>query len=151
MENPHEATTSQASVERLKVVEITRGKNPVTRLVGRYEFDDLKTDGPVACTWRLQSEPVSLTVYGQVQGVMRLECVRCLEPYALPVALEVQERYVFQDSLAGREKERELQSADFYEVVDEEGELDLKDLAHQFLILESLEHPNCERPECGFA
>ena len=151
MENPQDATASENSVERLKVVVATRGKNPVTRLVGCYEFEDLKTDGPVSCDWRFQSELVGLTVHGKIQGVMKLECGRCLEPYDVLVNLEVHERYVFEGSLTRQEKERELQSDDFYEVVDEEGELDLKDLAFQFLTLESLSHPHCERPECGFA
>jgi uncharacterized metal-binding protein YceD (DUF177 family) len=150
MENPQDATASENSLERVKVVAATRGKNPVTRLEGSYEFEDLKTDGPVFCDWRFQPELVGLTVHGRIQGVMKLECDRCLEPYTVPVSLEVHERYVFKSSLTRQEKERELQSDDFYEVVDEEGELDLKDLAFQFLTLESLGHPHCERPECGF-
>ena len=86
-----------------------------------------------------------------MQGCLVLECARCLEPYPVPVDLRIDERFVYEDSLASREKERELQSDDFYETLDEAGELDLKDLAHQFLILESLNHPNCQRPECRFA
>lgn len=151
MENPHDVTRTQPSVERIKVTEVTRGKNPTQRVTGCYEFDDLKTEGAITCNWRLQPELVGLSVHGNINGTMLLECARCLEPYQVPIALEIHERYVFSDSLASSEKERELQADDFYETVDEEGELDLKDLAHQFLILESIEHPNCERPECRFA
>ncbi|WP_373532264.1 DUF177 domain-containing protein [Vampirovibrio sp.] len=151
MENSQDAINAKNSVERLKVVAATRGTNPITRVEGNYEFENLKTEGPVSCHWRFQSELVGLTVRGQVNGVMKLECARCLEPYEVPVNLEVHERYVFESSLTRQDKERELQSDDFYEVVDEEGELDLKDLAFQFLTLESLSHPYCERPECGFA
>lgn len=151
MENTHEAASAQPSVERIKVTEVSRGKNPTTRVTGRYEFDDLKTEDLVVCDWRLQPELVGMSVHGSMKGVMLLECARCLEPYQVPVDLEIHERYVFKASLELSEKERELQADDFYETLDEEGYLDLKDLAHQFLILESIEHPNCERPECSFA
>lgn len=148
MDSPHEAASPEQSVERLKVVAVTRGKNPTTRLSGSYEFEDLKTEGPVTCHWRFQPELVGLSVYGDVQGVVTQECARCLEPYQVLLKLDIQERYVFADSLEQAEKERELQADDFYEVLDEEGELDLKDLAHQFLILELANYPNCERPNC---
>ncbi len=151
MENPHEAIPPEASVERLKVIEATRGKNPVSRLAGHYHFDTLKTEEGVSCKWRLQPEPVGLSVHGQVRGVLVLECARCLEPYTLPLELVVDERYVFQASLEQPDKERELHADDFYETLDEDGELDLKDLAYQVLLLELENHPNCERPECRFA
>lgn len=151
MEKPHDVTGAQPSVERIRVVDVTRGMNPTKQVLGHYEFDDLKTTGPIDCNWRLQAEPVGLSVRGEINGVMVLECARCLDSYDLPLNLKIQERYVFNDSLESSDKERELHDDDFYETVDEEGELDLKDLAHQFLILESAEHPNCERPECRFA
>jgi uncharacterized metal-binding protein YceD (DUF177 family) len=151
MEPSPDVPVTAQSVERIKVLEVSRQKHPVTQLEAHYSFADIKTDGPVLCHWRFHKEHVGLTVYGELQGCLLLECARCLEPYQVPVDLQVNERFVFEDSLTSKDKERELQSDDFYEVLDEEGELDLKDLAQQFLILESLNHPNCQRPGCRFA
>lgn len=151
MEPSPDAPANVQSFERVKVLDVSRQKHPVTDLQGQYHFADIKTDGSVQCHWRFHKEHVGLTVSGEIKGSLILECARCLEPYQVPFDLQVDERFVFEESLTSKDKERELQSDDFYEVLDEEGELDLKDLAQQFLILESLNHPNCERPECRFA
>jgi uncharacterized metal-binding protein YceD (DUF177 family) len=81
---------------------------------------------------------------------MLLECARCLELFPVPVSLELNEHYVFDRFVDPYEKEKELSAEDFYEVVSEEGDLDLSDLAHQFLILEVEEHSLCGRMECHF-
>jgi len=137
--------------ERVKVSDVVRNPKAFSNLQGSYTFEDLKTEGPLACEWSIQPETTGLNIRGHLKGTMELECVRCLEPFPVPVNVELDEHYVFDRYVDTSEKEKELQSEDFYEVVNEEGHLDLKDLAHQFLILEAENQPACGRSECRFA
>lgn len=137
--------------ERVKVNDVVRNPKAFANIPGSYTFEDLKTLGPLACDWSIQPEATGLHIRGKLKGTMELECVRCLEPYSVPVDVELNEQYVFERYVDTSEKEKELQSEDFYEVVNEEGHLDLKDLAHQFLILEAENQPACGRAECRFA
>lgn len=136
------------STELLAIKTFVNSRTPVLHLQGRYLFDDLKTSQPVVCDWKIRQEAAGLSVFGHISGVIQLECARCLEPFDVSVDLELDERYVLDRYVDTTERERELQADDFYEVVDEEGELDLKDLAHQFLIMELAEQSTCGRPEC---
>lgn len=151
MESSSEPSRQVQSADRLKVSDVVRNHKTATRFRGNYTFEDLKTAGDMSCDWSIQSETAGISIHGKLNGIMELECGRCLEPYQVPVNMEIDERYVFGSFVELHEKEKELQSDDFFEVVDEEGELDLKDLVHQFLILESESQPACGRPECRFA
>lgn len=136
------------SAETLAVKTFLNSRTPVLRLQGRYTFDDVTTAESISCTWEIRQEAVGLSVRGHVRGVVTLECARCLEPFDVPVDVALDERYVLNRYVEATEREKELQAEDFFEVVDEEGELDLKDLAHQFLILETTGQTTCGRPEC---
>ncbi len=136
--------------EIVKIGDLRRNRNAPTHYEGIYRYEDLKTIGPVVCDWSLALEAAGFVVHGNLQANVELECVRCLAPVVIPVALQIDERFVFDSFVDRSEKEKELLSDDFYEVVDEEGELDLKDLAHQWLLLESENHPLCGRAECQF-
>ena len=136
--------------ETVKIGDLRRNRNAPTHYEGIYRYEDLKTDGPVVCDWSLALETAGFVVHGSLQATVELECVRCLSPVVSPVVLQIDERFVFDSFVDRSEKEKELLSDDFYEVVDEEGELDLKDLAHQWLLLESDSHPLCGRAECQF-
>lgn len=151
MESSQDISKPQQANERVKVADVVRNPKAFSKIQGHYTYDDLKTQGPIDCDWSVQPEATGLSIYGKIQGTMELECVRCLEPYPVPVDMEIDERYVFDKYVDSYEKEKELQSEDFYEVVNEEGYLDLKDLAHQFLILEAENQPACGREECRFA
>jgi uncharacterized metal-binding protein YceD (DUF177 family) len=150
MEPPQETPPSAAGNERLNIPDLMHNRNAVTRFSSDYLYDDLKTEGPVHCKWSFSPEIAGFSVFGHVAATLTRECVRCLEPYHVPVQVEIEERYVFDRFVARSEKEKELQSEDFYEVIKEDGELDLKDLAHQWLVLESENHSLCGRAECHF-
>lgn len=137
-----------SSVELLAIKTFINSRTSVLRLQGQYTFEDLKTVEPVACSWEIRQEAAGLSVRGQIKATVTLECARCLEPFDVPVIVELDELYVLNRYVDTTERERELQADDFYEVVDEEGELDLKDLAHQFLVMELSEQSSCGRPEC---
>lgn len=151
MESSRETSPSPSTGERVKISEIMHNRNAVTRFPGAYHYEDIKTEGPVACHWSLSPEVAGFSVHGDLSATVVLECMRCLEPYQVPVNLEIDERYVLDSYVDRSEKEKELQSEDFYEVVKEDSELDLKDLAHQWLVMESENHPLCGREECRFS
>jgi uncharacterized metal-binding protein YceD (DUF177 family) len=150
MEPFQEISTPGSTTERVKVSDIVRDQNAVSRFHGDYQFEDLRTDGPVSTEWQAQPETAGLRVQGSVHGALVLDCARCLEPYEVSVDLQIDEHYVFASYVDPYEKEKELSSEDFFEVVNEEGELDLKDLAHQFLVMEAENHSTCGRVECSF-
>lgn len=150
MDPSHDRSGTEVAGKCVKISDVVRNPNLITRQHGDYTYEDLKTSGPVSCDWQLKPETAGLSVHGTVRGTMLLECARCLEPFPVPVSLELDERYVFDRFVDPYEKEKELSAEDFYEVVSEEGELDLSDLAHQFLILEAEDHSLCERMECSF-
>jgi uncharacterized metal-binding protein YceD (DUF177 family) len=151
MESSSETSQPEQTGEFLNISDLMHNRNAVTRFPGAYVYDDLKTEGPVRCDWDFSPEIAGFHVHGQLDAILKLECMRCLEPYQVPVSLEIEERYVFEHYVDRSEKEKELLSEDFYEVVKEDGELDLKDLAHQWLVLESENHPLCGRAECRFS
>lgn len=150
MEMSSESSQPHATVTPLKIVDVTRGRNPIRHLQGHYTFDDLKTSEPIACDWHFSAETTGLKLKGTLSGTLLQECARCLEPFETPVDLTIEEQYVFESFVALDEREKELQSEDFFEVVDEEGVLDLHDLAHQFLVMEADNHPTCGRETCHF-
>jgi len=150
MESSQETPQPELTGNFLNISDLMHNRNAATRFPGVYLFDDLKTQGPVQCNWDFSPEIAGFSLHGNLDAVLDQECVRCLEPYQVPVQLDIEERYVFDSYVDRSEKEKELQSEDFYEVVKEDGELDLKDLAHQWLVLESENHPLCGRAECRF-
>ncbi len=141
------SASQERSSDVLKVSDVAQGRLAL-RFKGQYTFDDLQTADDVECDWQVQPETAGLSVRGDLRGTLQLECARCLAVFPVPVAMTINERYVFNHYVDPYGREKELQVEDFFEVVDEEGELDLKDLAHQFLILESANQSTCGRPEC---
>ncbi|HEY9746845.1 MAG TPA: YceD family protein [Oculatellaceae cyanobacterium] len=146
---PHETFVDAAGILRIKP--FLNSRTSVLRLEDQYVYEDLKTDGPVICEWEIRQETAGLRVHGHVSGTVMLECARCLEEFPVPVAVALDERYVLERYVDTTERERELQAEDFFETIREDGELDLQDLAHQFLILETAEHSVCGRAECSLA
>lgn len=136
--------------ESLDISDLMRNRNALTRFPGVYRFDDIKTQGSVYCDWNFVIEAAGFLVQGELKTTLDQECVRCLEPCIEPLTLHIEERFVLDSFVDRSEKEKELLSEDFYEVVKEDGELDLKDLAHQWLMLQSENNPLCGRAECHF-
>ena len=144
----HSSTSEFADVVKVKTV--LNSRKAALKLQGQYTYDDLKTIGPLHCAWEIRQAATGLAVHGHLMGALALECSRCLAPFQVPVDVQLDEQYVLARYVDESDREKELQAEDFFEVIDEEGELDLKDLAHQFLVLESTEQTTCGQPECSF-
>ncbi len=83
-----------------------------------------------------------IRVYGQVTGALSLECSRCLERFAFPVHLAVDEIYRLGMEAAGRQV---VSEDDSYEV--HEGILDLNPALNDTVMLAVPMKPLC-RPDC---
>ena len=147
--------SSNESTDVLKIADLLRklslSHNAAdTRFQGEYLFEDLPSDGPLHVDWTIQPEAAGLSVHGKLTGVLSLECARCLTPYKVLLDMPIDERYVFSSFTEDFGKEKELLAEDFYETADEEGLLDLKDIARQFLLMEVENHPLCGTADCRF-
>src|SRR5690606_11758888 len=130
-------------MDTVKALDVVQGRQQGVELHGEYRYEDVPTEGTVACDWQLSSGGVRLNVKGRLHARLVLECARCLGSYTVPVDVNIRERYVFDSYVEHGSREREITADDYYETVDEYGELDLKDLAHQFLVMEAEAHQTC--------
>src|SRR5688572_30663795 len=95
MEPSQEISTSALSQDRVKVSDLVRERSGVNRFHGDYRYEDLKTDGAISADWQAQPVTAGVSVQGSLHGSLLLDCARCLEPYTVPVDLQIDERYVF--------------------------------------------------------
>ncbi|MBZ0188384.1 MAG: YceD family protein [Candidatus Obscuribacterales bacterium] len=85
---------------------------------------------------------------GQVTTLLKLTCQTCLRPYFQNLAVEIEEQFSarpFRDgkNLKERERERELTRDDFYELLPEDGFLDIDDIVYQAVTLASPVYCRC--------
>ena len=97
-------------------------------------------------TVRVIRVPGSLLVQGTVESQLRLECVRCLEPFALPITMELEETF----GLPGTSRRQDVTF-----VVGADGWLDLTPLLREqawiAIPMKPLCRSNCKGlcPQCG--
>jgi uncharacterized protein len=124
------------------------------------QFEDVGGDAfrvvsPVALTFDVdRQEPGRYRVTGRVSGELAMACVRCLEPFTMPVAGSFDLRYVPRAENAG-EGEREVGEDDLTTAFYDEDQIDLTELiAEQFHLAVPMK-PLCAEdcnglcPHCG--
>ena len=134
------------SGETVKVSDLLKSPRKDTELDGTYEYDDFK--GEAKCHWRLHVAPAGIDVRGTLRAEVELECGRCLSPFIVPVDADIDERLVFSRFIEPASREQEMRFSDYAEVIDEDSTLDLKDLAHQYLIMELSGEIFCDSDAC---
>ena len=93
-----------------------------------------------------------VSVRGRVRSSARLECVRCLSTFELPLTVDVA---VVADRAGGRVRLEEELEADDYMLFHDGRELDLREQARESLLLELPITPHCREdcrglcPHCG--
>jgi uncharacterized protein len=108
-------------------------------------LDDLEVDYLRGSVQVIRVED-GLFVEGTVEAQLKLECVRCLDPFAFPVTLELAELF----RLSGAEPRPDVIYA-----VDETGEIDLAPLIREYawlaIPMKHLCGPQCKGlcPHCG--
>ncbi len=138
------------STESVKISDLLKSRQSDFALEGHYSYEDMITPGEVNCQWHVHVAAAGVDVKGTIQADVTEECGRCLSPFTVPVHASVDEKFVFRKFIQPYEREQEWKSGDYTEVIDEDSELDLKDLAHQYLIMEVASEPFCERQECTY-
>jgi uncharacterized protein len=86
---------------------------------------------------RISRTPQGLFIEGKFRSVFPLECVRCLEPFDLPIDITLAEMYAYK-------------TIDFTELglyVPEDGNIDLGPIVREYLMLENPLKPLC-KPDC---
>lgn len=103
-----------------------------------YEFDtEIKElDGcRVKADLELKSLGEFIEVTGSVQGVIKLECDRCLNKFDYNLDFDIEETYAKHSLYDEYSQELELQSGQFVTDLNGEKEIDIYDLLYQSVIL----------------
>lgn len=118
----------------------------------RLSFSEsLPVDGavkPVVGDILLSASVGGVRLTGLVTTLLKLTCQSCLRPYFQNLAVEIEEQFSarpFRDgnNLKERERERELTRDDFYELLPEDGLLDIDDVVYQAVTLASPVYCRC--------
>lgn len=140
----------------LDKLENQRGKFAQVYDVSELPLDDeeVRLVEPAEVSGRIRRDGKDVELQGEVHAKVEVVCGRCLQPVALPIAAEFNERFVRAVSWAA-EEQHELQAEDLnIAVFDGEG-IELNDLVREELLLavpvNVLCRENCQGlcPTCG--
>jgi uncharacterized protein len=118
------------------------------------ELQLLAADWPVAveASFGLDRTGDLVSVRGRLRSSARLECVRCLRTFGLPLTADLT---VVADRAGGRGRFEEQLEADDYMMFHDGRQLDLREQAREALLLELPITPHCREdcrglcPRCG--
>jgi uncharacterized metal-binding protein YceD (DUF177 family) len=138
------------ATEKIAIKELVRqGKNSLV-LDEVYQYDDLPAKGPVQVHAELNLNATGLNVRGAFRAQIEEPCDRCYEPYERTLNVPFEERFVYENLTDNYPSggEFELHNEDFYEIVDAEGELDIKDLIYQLIVIAMTTDRVCQKGTC---
>lgn len=137
------------ALETIKLKDLIRAGQKELLVQETYEYEDLPLKEPVQVQAQIRLNTTGVTVLGKFKAVVEEPCDRCYEPFERTLQNSFEERYVYESFIdLAPPSERELRSEDFYETLEPEGDLDLKDLVHQHIILAMSADRICERETC---
>jgi uncharacterized protein len=114
--------------------------------------EDIETVRPLSGSVELMRTSDGILVTGRLQTEVEMTCCRCLKPFSLAVAFDLEEEfYPSVDVLTGAQIKREDADAleeDEATIIDEHHILDLSEVVRQNIILAAPMHPVC-RPDCA--
>lgn len=128
-----------------------------SRLEARATAEELQLSpeqwpGDVEASLGLDRTGDLVSVRGPVRSLARLECVRCLREFDLPLTVDLT---VVADRAGGRHRLEEDLEADDYMMFHDGRQLDLREQARESLLLELPITPHCREdcrglcPRCG--
>ncbi len=79
---------------------------------------------------------LDLNISGNIKAGVVLQCARCLENYVHDLDINVSEDFVNDSVVPDNQKDYELTKREFVEELDENKEVDIKDLIYQSIILD---------------
>jgi uncharacterized protein len=134
---------------------LRQGRTPVELETAAQDLDLPASGwaGPVRGVFEVEKTGEKVTVRGSVAATARLECVRCLTEFDLPVQAPLE---VFAERAgSGRRRDEEALERDDYMKFHDGRLLDLRDDARELLLLELPMVPHCREdcrglcPRCG--
>jgi uncharacterized protein len=134
---------------------LRQGRTPVELEAAAQDLD-LSPDGwagPVRGVFEVEKTGEKVTVRGSVAAAARLECVRCLTEFDLPIQAPLE---VFAERAgSGRHRDEEALERDDYMKFHDGRQLDLCASVRELLLLELPMSPHCREdcqglcPRCG--
>jgi uncharacterized metal-binding protein YceD (DUF177 family) len=122
--------------EVLPVQEVVNSPHGTVSFSAEYTYEDLPLLSPVNVTVHAKLGAMGIHLKGTIQADLEEPCDRCLELYHRFCKQSFEELFVFDTLLeAPKRGEFELHSDDFYDTVDPEAEIDVRDLISQHLII----------------
>jgi uncharacterized protein len=123
----------------------------------RQEHDDLRPVGEVAFSGRVQKTGERYRLAGRVLATLELDCGRCLEPFRLPIDVEVDLTYMSQPDAAAdaASDDVELGTEDLTTAYYQDEVLDLAHMLREQFYLALPMRPLCREacrglcPQCG--
>jgi uncharacterized protein len=147
---------------QLDLYTVTTPEVPIERVFSpgdiAHDAEDVRPVGDVRFTGRLQKHTEGrYRLTGRLAAVLELDCSRCLEPYRLPVDVEVDLTYVPQEAgaAASADEEIELSDDDLTTAFYRDHVLDFAEMVREQFYLAAPMRPLCRDdcrglcPQCG--
>lgn len=111
------------------------------------DIAELEEPGTVSGSITLSINAGGVKMLGTLETVLELTCDVCLQPFVLPLEIDLEEQFVYKraqvssrydDDLNddhGYTKEKELNPEDFFEILPDDKNLDVSDIVYQAVIL----------------
>jgi uncharacterized protein len=110
--------------------------------------DELEIKSPLTGHVKMIRSPDSILVTGSLQTVVELSCRRCLESFAVPVEVEIEEEFYPSVDIQTGAQLPVTQAEEEATIIDEQHVLDLTEVVRQALFLAIPMHPLCA-PDCA--
>ncbi len=132
---------------KLNIVEIasTKQKRLTFDFCEDMDIAELEDPGTVSGSITVSINDGGVKMLGTLACVLELNCDVCLQPYILPLEIDLQEQFVYSraytsslydcDESDAYTKEKELNPEDFYEVLPDDKNLDVSDIVYQAVIV----------------
>jgi uncharacterized protein len=115
------------------------------------ELDDLDPEiviqAPIKGKVKFTKIPQGVLVTGEIETMVEVSCGRCLEPFDVPVQIEIEEQFRPTLDLITGARLPVGDDDDTATVIDERNYLDLSEVVRQDLLLSLPNHPVC-REDC---
>lgn len=123
------------AIETVYLKDLLRTGQTDVVLSEAYAYDDLPVVGVASTDLRLSVNNTGMTAKGRYEATVEEPCDRCFEPYQRILSGRIDERFVYESLTDPSGGERELQPEDFYDVIGDDGVVDIKDLIRQYIVL----------------
>lgn len=121
---------------------------PASELQALLDIDDVRVRSPIQGVVTLMRTTEGILVTGTLETALELVCDRCLDPFEIPVRVELEESFrPIIDIRSGAVLPR-IAGEELATLIDEHHILDIAEVVRQRTLLAIPAHPVC-RPDCA--